>query len=121
MSAAPQDIPVITDSAVVAIVERASDLDRTWFRRHPDRAHRIRRMIPGEHPPEVLAFGPQDWPVFTLVKQISPGCRMRVPFKFRQTPASSESCLAAIWEQYASVRTKQIALDMAAAMLGRRA
>lgn len=110
----------ITDPAIVAAVDRASELDRAWFKRHPSRAYRVRRMIPGEHLPVALSYGPPDWPVYTLVKQVTPGCRMRVPFKFRQTPASSESCLAAIWERCASERTKRIALDMAAAMLGRR-
>lgn len=105
------------DPALVAATERASDLDRAWFKRHPRRAHRLRRMVPGEHPPEACAYGPPSWPIYTVVKQIMPGTRVRVPFRMRRTPCGCEECLAAIWEQCVSAQTKQLAIEVASIVM----
>jgi hypothetical protein len=57
-------VTVITDPAIVAAVERASELDRKWFARHRDRAHRVRRLMSGELPADPSRFGPVTWPVY---------------------------------------------------------
>jgi hypothetical protein len=74
-------------------------------------------VIPGEHPSAVLSYGRPDWPVYTLVKQLLRGTRMRVPFRFRRSPCGCESCLARIWEQCASEPTKHLAVDVAGIVL----
>lgn len=107
----------VADPALIAATERASDLDRGWFKRYPSRAHRIRRMIPGEHPPEALRYGPPDWPVLTVVKQLLPGTRLRMPFRFRRTPCGCEACTAEIWERFASEQVKQLAVDVASIVM----
>ena len=84
-TAAALGAPVITDPAIVAAGERISDLDRAWFKGRPDRAHRVRRMMPNEFP-GTMPDGPLAWPVFVIVKQITPGARIRSAF---HDPASS--------------------------------
>ena len=72
--------PVITDPAIVAAGERISDLDRAWFKGRPDRAHRVRRMMPNEFP-GTMPDGPLAWPVFVIVKarlEQSDGAVLRV-------------------------------------------
>lgn len=56
----------------------ASDHDRLWFEKHPDRRYRMRRPLPGE--PELLqiAVAPHETPV-VIVQQIASGIRLRVP------------------------------------------
>jgi hypothetical protein len=115
-SAAKPETPVITDPVVAAMVERIADLDRAWFKRHPDRAHRVRRMMPNEFPGTV-PDGPLAWPVFVIVKQITPGTRMRSAFRGTRTPCGCESCTADLWERFASEQTKRIAHDIATIML----
>ena len=61
--------------------EKASDLaserDREWFERHPDRNYRIRFLMPGEMPG--LETDPSIY-AFVAVGQALPGRRIRVPF-----------------------------------------
>src|SRR4051812_9825036 len=64
-----------------AAVERAAKLDAGWFRRHPARAHRVRRMVTGEGLTGPEQSGPAGWSTFVVVKQVVPGVRLRVAFR----------------------------------------
>jgi hypothetical protein len=55
----------------------ASEHDRQWFERHPDRQYRIRFMMPDELPG--LEADP-DFYTFVAVGQAMPGRRLRVAF-----------------------------------------
>ncbi len=55
----------------------ASERDREWFERHPDRNYRLRFLMPGEMPG--LEADPSIY-AFVAVGQALPGCRIRVPF-----------------------------------------
>jgi hypothetical protein len=60
-------------------MEEASESDRTFFEDHPDRTMRLR--LPAlEEITETTAVGPP--PNLTLVVQIEPGQRLRLPFTF---------------------------------------
>lgn len=56
------------------VVLRAKTLDKEWFRDHPYRSHRLRRAIPGE-------FSKVSAEIWVAVRQVLPGCRLRVPFE----------------------------------------
>lgn len=113
------EIPVIADPALAAAAERASDLDRSWFRRHPLRAHRVRRPVPGEFPFELVNRGPQ-LQLFVLVKQAAVGARVKTLVWGRRSPCGCETCAADLWERATSDQIKSIALDVSAAVLGAR-
>src|SRR5215203_4270034 len=81
------------DPKILAAVDRASDLDRTWFTRHPDRAYRLRAALPNEHP----------------------GSRARLPMWAVRAPCGCEDCLGAIWDQHAPDSFKRTLVDIAAA------
>jgi hypothetical protein len=52
--------------------------DARWFRKHPRRSHRLRTPISGEwaeYPP----VSQEGLAPLTLVRQIAPGARMRLP------------------------------------------
>jgi hypothetical protein len=51
----------------------AAELDKHWFRTHPYRSHRVRRVIHGEVPAE----RPQT---YAVVRQLKPGVRYRLYF-----------------------------------------
>jgi len=114
------DVPVLDDPALAAAAERASTLDAGWFRRHADRAHRVRRAIPNEIPPELQEFGPASWPVWVIVKRITPGVRLKVAYRAPQSPCTCRSCAARSWDQYAHPKAKALALDMAGIVLRHR-
>ena len=54
-------------------VDFAKQVDRDWFRSHPQRSHRLRRAIPGEIP----GGSAETW---VVVRQLQPGSRKRRPF-----------------------------------------
>jgi hypothetical protein len=102
-------------------VERAAKLDANWFRRHPARAHRVRRLINGEGltGPE-QSRGPAGWSVFVVVKQVVPGIRLRLAFRGSRSPCSCEACAANLWRQAAPDRFKSAAVEIATIALGTR-
>ncbi len=69
---APQHSKI--DAKTLAAIDRASDLDRAWFARHPTRAYRLRPVVPGEFGRGTFPSGTQR---LALVKQLLPGCRTR--------------------------------------------
>src|SRR3954447_14278803 len=76
-----------------AAIERTSKLDRAWFRLHPERAHRVRRATA----PERQNDGPPGCLLFTVVKQVVPGLRMRAGFWGTRDPCDCENCAAHLW------------------------
>jgi hypothetical protein len=61
----------------------ASEADREWFERHPERAHLVRPAVPGEaylHRLDSLNRLHDGCQWYTLVKQIRPGIRVRYIF-----------------------------------------
>jgi hypothetical protein len=63
--------------------------DRTWFKTHPNRAHRLRRALAGE-------AGHGMW---IVVRQTAPGARQRVAFNPPPfEPADSEPLAHAIFD-----------------------
>ena len=113
-------VPVVDDPAIVAAVERASDLDRAWFKRHPDRAHRVRRPVLGEFPFDLVDFGPRAWPLFVIVRQAAVGARVKTAARMTRSPCGCERCSSGLWDRVTSQQMKKIALDISAAMLGQR-
>jgi hypothetical protein len=63
------------------LVERASERDRRFFERNPDRQHRVRPAHPAEFEQVGLPEPPDDSPfkAYIAVKQIEPGVRIRKP------------------------------------------
>src|SRR3954453_23011204 len=72
------DDPQITKPSLEfqAAIERTSELDRAWFRLHPERARRVRRATA----PERQNDRPPGCSLFVVVKQVVPGLRMRAGF-----------------------------------------
>ena len=56
----------------------ASDHDRAWFARNPDRQFRMRKPLPGEKELLQIAVAPGETAVI-IVHQIASGIRLRVP------------------------------------------
>jgi hypothetical protein len=55
------------------------DDDRTWFKQHPTRSHRVRMPFPGEADKEV-AKTPAAQTLIMLLKQVEPGSRLKTGF-----------------------------------------
>src|SRR3954462_4140748 len=71
-----------------AAIERTSELDRAWFRLHPERAHRVRRATAPERQNNRLP----GCSLFIVAKQIVPGLRMRAGFWGTRYPCDCENC-----------------------------
>ena len=58
--------------------------DAAWFASHPDRAHRLRPLLPGERESFPAQARPSSLPpgheIQVVVRQVQPGQRVRVPF-----------------------------------------
>lgn len=58
--------------------------DAEWFRKHPDRSHRLRPLKPGEESAfpenETPRAVPAGHELQVLVRQVAPGQRIRLPF-----------------------------------------
>ena len=94
--------------SLTANADRASGLDAEWFRRRPDRAHRLRKALPGE--------SPLPGSNFTLAKQVRPGIRLRIPMEV-PPQCQCERCLALAWEIHARDRIGDLAVELAAASM----
>ena len=110
-SAAKPETPVITDPVVAAATERIADLDRAWFKRRPDRAHRIRRRIPGEPglPDDPHELAPQDLLAFVALRR---GVPSKVAIWGTKQPCSCENCAATLWETFAPGGPQPTAIAM---------
>jgi hypothetical protein len=76
--------------ATDAALEAASEDDRAWFEANPDRHYRVRPHIPGEWPADALNRLPQGQNWYTVVHQVSPGVRMRLPISLDAEPEPGE-------------------------------
>src|SRR3954447_10736325 len=113
------DGPQITkpSSEFQAAIERTSELDRAWFRLHPERAHRVRRATAPERQNEK----PPGCSLFIVVKQVVPGLRMRAGFWGTRDPCCCETCAADLWVKFAPAKFQAMAVEAAAIMLRRNA
>jgi hypothetical protein len=73
-----------------AALEAASEDDRAWFEAHPERSYRVRPHISGEWPDGALNRLPQGQGWYTVVHQVSPGVRMRLPISLHAEPEPGE-------------------------------
>jgi hypothetical protein len=73
--------------------------DAEWFKRRPDRSHRVRDRFPGEE------FGSWVDPTLDLVvvKQITTGIRVRSPLEIPASPCAEQVREAAATEHGASL------------------
>lgn len=74
---------------VPEIADAASERDREWFARHPERRHRVRPFIPGELPLHPAAVATGSW--FTVVKLVRAGMRVRLSVRLPSAPGPSEA------------------------------
>jgi hypothetical protein len=58
--------------------EPASDTDRVWFERHPERVHRLRSLVPFESM-QPLGLPPLEMTWRILVTRVAAGGRLRLP------------------------------------------
>ena len=80
---------------------RVSELDLAWFRRRPDRFHRVRRRIPGE--PGLPDEGPPDFAPDNLLEFVAlrRGSPTKVAIWGTRTPCGCEECAATLWRELA--------------------
>ena len=88
-------------------VDLVTASDRRWFEEHPHRRFRIRRMAAAE----IASIGalkalnpvPDGSARFTLIRKMSPDCRLRI-FIFgplhKSGGETSEEIAAALWQQH---------------------
>jgi hypothetical protein len=95
-----------------AAIDMVSDDDKKWFAANPDRNYRLRRSAAAE-----IAFHecsgvnePSGRNAYTLVKQIVPGSRLRMPFRthaiYRPEHYGENACaalFAELEEQYPTI------------------
>lgn len=75
------------------IADAASERDRKWFARHPGRSTYIRMFMPGELPQEREWVGGGVHAM--IVRQITPGARVRIPTYLRRMPEDTEAAAVA--------------------------
>jgi hypothetical protein len=106
-------------------VDKITQADARFFERRPDRQHRVRRASPAEIEQAEIVGGPVWVPpecaVFTVVRNIAPGVRLRV---FMRAPADSdtdvsEEVVRTIYEAAATEKTREIEAGMRKAMEAR--
>jgi hypothetical protein len=97
-------------------VDKELDADRAFFRRWPERQHRIRRIFPNEraqlefHGGRTLSYDPLTHAIFVGVKKIFSHARVRAVFI---APRDIETDLSereakAIFERASSAQVRQI-------------
>lgn len=97
-------------------VERASTLDRAWFKQHAERAYRLRPALPHEFPG---VHWPDGAARLALVKQVLLGTRLRLAFWATRPVCDCDKCLAGVWEAMAPPQVRDVA--MTASVAGLRA
>lgn len=106
--------PELPIRAVSAAIEQASRSDRGWFKRHRERAHRLRPAVSG-------AFPGTTWPAgavqLALVKQVRPGTRIRLALWGTRSVCDCEDCLADAWDRFAPAKFRALAVAVAAVSL----
>ena len=90
------------------------------FTRHPDRAHRVRRYIPGEGGQATPSEAP-GYQLYVVVKQLTPGLLVHTSIWSSRAPACNcEHSAANLWLAIASPQIQAGAVDMAAEVMLRR-
>ena len=99
-----------------AVEERAFELDRKWFERHPDRAYHLRRPVPGEIDASCSLPGVEP---LVLVKQVIPDFYCRALLSVTKPLCDCDRCLGTLWERLAPAESQSFAIEMAAVWLAR--
>jgi hypothetical protein len=96
-------------------VDRVTQADRRFFERFPHREHRIRLASQAEIEQQTILDGEPPWVppgyhLFTIIRNISPGCRMRL---FAPGPPSvdtdaPEDIVRGVWEAAATPQVWEI-------------
>jgi hypothetical protein len=73
-----------------AAMDAASEADRRWFARRPDRSTHVRPAIAGEFPEPGAAWH-GDMRPFAVVRQIKPGVRVRLSVHLPRAPKDTEA------------------------------
>jgi hypothetical protein len=92
------------------------DLAAAWFRRHPGRAHRVRRFVDGELPGAVF---PAGLAVYVIEKRVAPGCLLNMALWASRQPCGCEGCAAELWRRLATPRVREMEIEAAAAAMPR--
>ena len=77
----------------IDMADLASDGDAAWFKANPARTTRIRPFVEGELP---CAMPHGDGHPVTLVRQIRPGVRARLPVYIGKMPPDCEASALAV-------------------------
>jgi hypothetical protein len=89
-----------TRQTLAQALDEISEIDRRWFEDHPERTMYLRHPHATEHL--------EDWhPDLTIICQVTPGYRLRLPFKsdagaapYRRYPqAVTEVACRRLWEE----------------------
>ena len=83
--------------------EPASETDRVWFERHPERVHRLRGLVPFESR-EPLGLPPLGMTWRILVTRVQTGGRLRLPVPLPRNVSNEDADdqqLALIFDQIA--------------------
>jgi hypothetical protein len=70
--------------------ESASETDRVWFERHPERIHRLRGVVPFESR-EPLGLPPLGMTWRILVTRVETGGRLRLPVPLPRTVSNEDA------------------------------
>jgi hypothetical protein len=93
-------------------LDRASNGDRSWFKRHADRAHRIRPARDGELPTWERPAGSGG--LIAVVAQVKPGTRLRIYTRLTAIPSGCEACARDLWTGLAGQRGGEAKMTQAA-------
>jgi hypothetical protein len=86
----------ISDASDAAL-EAASEDDRAWFEANPNRSFRARPQVPGEWPAGALSRLPHGQFWFTVINQVKPGVRMRLPISVEAEPDPDERAASVLF------------------------
>ena len=92
--------------------ESASETDRFWFERHPQRVHRLRRLVPFESM-EPLGLPPLGMTWRILVTRVEAGGRLRLPVPLPRNVSNEDADdqqLASIFDQIAPPDLRKITM-----------
>ena len=102
-------------------VDRITQADRRFFERFPHREHRIRLASQAEIEQNTLLDGkppwiPQDFRLYTIVRNIAPGTRMRLflPAPEGRETDVSETTARAVWDAVETPQVRDIEAQMRA-------
>lgn len=101
--------------------EVASERDRTWFKENPGVDYLVRWSLPGEFPADDVELvsstsgkplSREDGRFVTVVIQMEPGARRRIPTLFMDGPRTATPIPEEVWGEFYEIATAE---DMNAA------